>query len=367
MAGVGRAAYRDGVLGSLFAPWRRRSTWWDVGYSVLSLPLGIAFFASATALSAASIGLLITFPLAIPFLWLLFVGARGMGRLERSRLDVLLGIRLADPVRPLAPGSWWSHWKARFRDRARWKELGHAFLLLPLGVLNVVVVMVTFGGSVALIGLPLYARHLPGGTAKFWLFDVGPGLGAVGLAVVGVAGLALVAPWAVVGLARLGAAEGRWLLGPRKGSELEARVTELETSRTAAVDSAEAERRRIERDLHDGAQQRLVALAVTLGEARERMADDPEGGRELVEQSHEEAKAALTEIRDLVRGIHPVILEDRGLDAALSAVVARSPIPVTLDVAVTPRPPAAVESAAPQPRKTRKPPNQPTNGRAIRP
>src|SRR6478736_7066281 len=98
MVGVGRSAYRDGVLGSLFTPWRRRSTWWDLGHSVLSLPLGIVFFASATALSAASIGLLITFPLAIPVLWLLFLGARGVGRLERSRLDVLLGVRLADPV-----------------------------------------------------------------------------------------------------------------------------------------------------------------------------------------------------------------------------------------------------------------------------
>ena len=163
---------------------------------------------------------------------------------------------------------------------------------------------------------------------------------------IGALGLALLAPWATVALARLGVAEACWLLGPTRGGDLEARVTQLETSRTAAVDSAEAERRRIERDLHDGAQQRLVALAVTLGEARERMDTDPEVGRELVEQSHEEAKAALKEIRDLVRGIHPVILEDRGLDAALSAVVARCPVPVTLDVQVAERPPAAVESAA---------------------
>ena len=138
----------------------------------------------------------------------------------------------------------------------------------------------------------------------------------------------------------------RALLGPSADAAHAAQVQRLETSRTAAVDSAEAERRRIERDLHDGAQQRLVALAAGLGAAKEKLDADPEEGRRLLADAHEEAKAALKEIRDLVRGIHPVILEDRGLDAALSAVVARSPVPVTLDVQVAERPPAAVESAA---------------------
>ena len=117
-------------------------------------------------------------------------------------------------------------------------------------------------------------------------------------------------------------------------------MAQLETSRAAAVDSAEAERRRIERDLHDGAQQRLVALAMDLGNARERLEATPRAGAQLVAEAHEEAKAALKELRDLVRGIHPVILEDRGLDAALSAVVARSPVPVRLDVDVAERPSA---------------------------
>jgi signal transduction histidine kinase len=112
------------------------------------------------------------------------------------------------------------------------------------------------------------------------------------------------------------------------------------------VDSAETERRRIERDLHDGAQQRLVALAMNLGAARERLEDNPIRARELVTEAHDEAKAALKDLRDLVRGIHPVILEDRGLDAALSAVVARSPVPVSLQIDVAPRPSALVESMA---------------------
>ena len=342
VGGRGRA-YGDGVLGPLLAPWRRRSTFWELGHVLLNVVIGPFAFAVVVGLTAVVV---IGPPLAVPVLWVLFVAARGIGRLERSRANSLLSVGLADPVRPLPTGSWWSHWKARFLDRTRWKELAHAVVLLPLGVLGLAAIVVSWGGSMALLALPFYVGHLPGGTAKFWLFEVGPGAGAVGLGLVGLGGLVLLAPWLTVMLGRVDAAESRWLLGPRPASDLEERVSELETSRTAAVDSAETERRRIERDLHDGAQQRLVALAVTLGEARERLADDPEGGRVLVAQSHEEAKAALAEIRDLVRGIHPVILEDRGLDAALSAVVARCPVPVTLDVQVPDRPPPPVESAA---------------------
>ena len=151
-----------------------------------------------------------------------------------------------------------------------------------------------------------------------------------------------VAPWITVGMGRMELALARALLGPSAEEAHAAQVTQLETSRTAAVDSAEAERRRIERDLHDGAQQRLVALAANLGAAREKLDhDDIEEGRTMVAVAHEEAKSALKEIRDLVRGIHPVILEDRGLDAALSAVVARSPIPVDARRRTSPtRPPA---------------------------
>ena len=220
-------------------------------------------------------------------------------------------------------------------------------LLLPLGVLTLVVLVMAWGGSAALLALPLYVGSLPGGTAKFWLFEVGPGAGAVGARR---GRCARAGPGRPLGHGRARPARrrrGPLAARPRQGGDLEARVTQLETSRTAAVDSAEAERRRIERDLHDGAQQRLVALAIEPGRGpRAHWTTDPDGGRALVDEAHEEAKAALKELRDLVRGIHPVILEDRGLDAALSAVVARSPVPVALDVQVAERPPAAVESAA---------------------
>jgi signal transduction histidine kinase len=123
-------------------------------------------------------------------------------------------------------------------------------------------------------------------------------------------------------------------------------VAVLETSRSRVVDAAEAERRRIERDLHDGAQQRLVALAMDLGMARERLATDPDKARQLLDEAHAEAKQALTELRNLARGIHPAVLTDRGLDAALSAVAARSPVPVDLRVQVGARPGPNVESIA---------------------
>jgi signal transduction histidine kinase len=180
----------------------------------------------------------------------------------------------------------------------------------------------------AMATMPLYVKGLPGDSAKFYFFDVHQGAQSAAAAAVGLVGLVLVAPWATVALSRMLLSMAYQLLGPDRDAEMAAQVTRLETSRTAAVDSAETERRRIERDLHDGAQQRLVALAAGLGAAKEKLELDPEAGRSMVAEAHEEAKAALKEIRDLVRGIHPVILEDRGLDAALSAVVARAPVPV---------------------------------------
>jgi signal transduction histidine kinase len=125
-----------------------------------------------------------------------------------------------------------------------------------------------------------------------------------------------------------------------------ARIGELETSRAGVVDAAETERRRIERDLHDGAQQRLVSLAMELGRARAKFGSDPEAAEAIVGQAHEQAKEALTELRNLVRGVHPPVLSDRGLDAALSGLAALSPVPVTVRVDLAERPPPPVEAIA---------------------
>jgi signal transduction histidine kinase len=129
-------------------------------------------------------------------------------------------------------------------------------------------------------------------------------------------------------------------------SSLEARIDVLETTRAGAVEAAEGELRRIERDLHDGAQARLVALGMSLGLAEQRLADDPEGAKRLLEEARAGAEEALRELRDLARGIHPPVLTDRGLEAALAALVARIPLPVDLEVDLARRPAPAQETAA---------------------
>jgi signal transduction histidine kinase len=139
---------------------------------------------------------------------------------------------------------------------------------------------------------------------------------------------------------------GAHALAVRRRSPLEERIDVLETTRAGAVDAAESELRRIERDLHDGAQARLVALGMSLGMAEQRLAEDPDGARRLLEEARAGAEEALRELRDLARGIHPPVLTDRGLEAALAALVARSPLPVDLDVDLAERPPAAQETAA---------------------
>jgi signal transduction histidine kinase len=122
-------------------------------------------------------------------------------------------------------------------------------------------------------------------------------------------------------------------------------VEQLAQTRAGVVDAADAERRRLERDLHDGTQQRLVSLAMNLGMARAQAASAAEA-RQAIADAHDEAKAALTELRHLIRGLHPPVLEDRGLDAALSGVAARLPIPVRLTVDVPRRPPPVIEAVA---------------------
>jgi signal transduction histidine kinase len=161
------------------------------------------------------------------------------------------------------------------------------------------------------------------------------------------AGIALLfaAPWLTAGVQALDVRAARALLGPSRAEELEHRVEELAETRAGAVDAADAERRRLERDLHDGTQQRLVSLAINLGMARTQVSTAEEA-RQAIADAHEEAKSALAELRDLIRGLHPAVLEDRGLDAALSGVAARMPIPVRLTVDLPRRPAPVIEAVA---------------------
>lgn len=334
-------------MGNPLRPWRHPGQLFRAAAHVaLGLPFSIITFVVIVVLAALSVGMLPVFLLGVPIAWLMFLVSRGLARLERSRAGTY-GDPIADSARPLTRETWFGRLVERFRSASRWREIAHHLVQLPVCTVGFLVTVAAWCGSTAMIAFPMLVGTLPGDSAKFYFFDVEADDPARWLALlVGVAGVAFVAPWVTLGAANIQWSLARRLLGPSGDEDLSAKVVEAQSRQTAAVDSAEAERRRIERDLHDGAQQRLVALAATLGAARDKLDDDPAAGKELVVTAHEEAKAALGEIRDLVRGIHPVILEDRGIDAALSAVIARSPVPVELDVQIAERPPAAVESAA---------------------
>jgi signal transduction histidine kinase len=185
--------------------------------------------------------------------------------------------------------------------------------------------------------LPDNGMHAPFGSVDGWWIPLVFVLGVLGVAVV---------PLLAQGMVRVDILLARRLLGSGRVEQLTERVDTLTQTREAAVDSAEVERRRIERDLHDGPQQRLVAIAMDLGMAQERIDRDPSGARELLDKAHAASKEAITEMRMVARGIHPPILTDRGLDAALSALAARSPVPVTVRVDLPIRPSPTVEAIA---------------------
>ncbi|MFE3939755.1 sensor histidine kinase, partial [Streptomyces goshikiensis] len=158
--------------------------------------------------------------------------------------------------------------------------------------------------------------------------------------------LLLAAPWPAALLTRLDSAAAATHRGPNRARALERRVEDLAESRAGVLDAADLERRRIERDLHDGAQQRLVSLAMNLGIARATLPDLPPEAKAVIDEAHREAKEAIEELNSLVRGLHPAVLEDRGLDAALSGLAARAPLPVELTVDMGTRPGPTVEAVA---------------------
>ena len=339
-------AFRPGrVLAAPVSP----HTWAATGYLVATLPLGTFWFTLLAVGLSVGLSLLIVW-VGLPVLVLTMLAWRGGAMLERRWLRAALGVRVADPYQPLPPGSLLRRLRILASDPATWKDLGYLVLLLPLGVLWFTIVVALWSVALAFVTMPAWYQLMPAGQARIFgiggdrvllLVDSLPE--ALLVAVVGLL-LLVAAAWVARGLAIAHAAVAEALLGPSQ-AQLAARVEALRASRDLAVDAAEAERRRIERDLHDGAQQRLVSLAMDLGRAKEKLATDPAAAGALVGEAHQEAKRALAELRDLARGIHPAVLADRGLDAAISALAARSPVPVEVDVA-TERLGSAVESTA---------------------
>jgi len=324
-------------------------TWAATGYLVLTLFVGTFWFAVLVTGVSVGLGLVIIW-VGLPVLAATLLVARVGARAERALIRATLGVDIASPYRPPRRGSAWQHALALLTDPATWKDLVYLLLLMPLGVVWTVLVTVAWSIPIGLISAPAWYRVPPGAQAS--LFTVGDTplvvIDTLGEALLALAaGLLLLAvvPPVVRALATGHAAIARGLLGPGGGALAE-RVQTLEATRARAMEASAVERRRIERDLHDGAQQRLVALAMDLGMAREKFATDPDAARSLVDEAHQEAKRALAELRDLARGIHPAVLTDRGLDAALSALAARSPVPVDVRVDLDRRPPESVESIA---------------------
>ena len=266
-----------------------------------------------------------------------------IARAERARFALLLGADI--PAAPPPHGrTGLRTMVAPLTSAPSWRNAAYALIRFPFGVIQLVLVTTAWSVGLALITAPTYYWALPGGG-----FNLGGHLirspGAVIAAVVAGVALLLASPGVTWLLAAADAAVGRAMLGSGR-EKLTARIGELETSRARVMDAAEAERMRIERDLHDGAQQRLVSLAMELGRAKAKFGSDPEEAAAIVSQAHEQAKEALAELRNLVRGVHPPVLSDRGLDAALSGLAALSPVPVTVSVDLPTRPPAAIEAIA---------------------
>lgn len=239
-------------------------------------------------------------------------------RAERARFAVTLGERI--PTWPAGTRSGY-RWRllprlAKLSERATWREVSYAVLRGPVSAAAAFVTLGVWAFGLIMVTLPLFDWSLPRG--GFHL--AGGTLDEAKAVFVAVAGLLvlLAAPQVTRGLAVADAALARRLLGPPGGLA----------------------------DLHDGAQQRLVAVAMELGRAKAKFADDIDAARDLVDSAHAQAKAALTELRDLVRGVHPLVLTDRGLDAALSGLAARCPVPVEVHVDLLVRPKPLIEAVA---------------------
>jgi signal transduction histidine kinase len=322
--------------------------WRGALYLALSMGLGILWFVSLVVAIPVSIGLVIVW-VGVPLLALTMIAWRGAAKLERRLMKAAFGVEIPDPYKPMPQGSLLAKWKAMAGDYATWKDFAYLMLQFPVGIAEFVVSAVFWATTGFLLALP-FITLIPsvdpiqinfGG----WVNLIDDPIEALPWTLIGIV-LLPITVYVIRGMALAHAAYAKVMLGRSHKAELAARAAHLQSSRARGVDAADADRRRIERDLHDGAQQRLLSVALDIGRAREKFEEDPEAARALLEQAHSETKETIAELRNLARGIYPAILTNRGLDAALSALAARAPVPVDVSVDLDERPPAAVESIA---------------------
>ncbi len=310
------------------------------GLAITNLPL---FLMSVVALALTPVPFL---GLAL-FPWVTRL-VRMRADLER-RLAARAGVAIARPYQPApqrAVAGGWTRFHWIVTDPATWRDFAWLLPGAIVGfVLGVVSLAVPLYGVEGLTLLPLWLHLSTGwyGYGLFWPIETtaeGWLAAPQGLLIL-MLGLAA-APW----LRWVDARFAKLFLAPTRAAELRLRVTQLTVTRADTVDAQAAELRRIERDLHDGAQARLVALGMTIGLAEELIERDPAAARKLLAEAREASSTALVELRHLVRGIHPPVLAERGLDGAVRALALSLPVPVVVDTDLPGRPETPVESAA---------------------
>jgi signal transduction histidine kinase len=313
-----------------------------LGAEAAYLALGLLSGTLAFCVWITGVTLSITLALLIvglPVVLATFALFRLLAELERKRAGLVLGAPIPSAYR-VHEGHLGRRLLGTLTDPQSWKDLAYLGLFGVVGCVWGTIWLTVWAYALGSLTAPAWWWALPDDATYLW-FTLD---NTTEMLIAPVIGVVLV-PVAILlqrALAVSQASLARWLLAP----SLAARVEQLKRTRAAAVDTAASDLERIERDLHDGAQARLVALAMDLGMAEERFDRDPESARELVGEAREEARRALAELRDLARGIRPSLLTERGLAAAIQALAARSPIPATAHVDVAVKPAPAIETAA---------------------
>ncbi|MFD5249263.1 sensor histidine kinase [Amycolatopsis sp. NPDC058340] len=333
---------RPALFGRVLGAQLNRAYWAELAWVVVGAPLTLTFVVLVVLGLVLGAGLsLLT--IGVPVLIGVLAGARLIGIAHIGLARALLGTTVTPPARPgLRPGLW-NGVKGRLGDPLGWRSIAYLVIRLPLSLIEFFLVVTLFVYAVSTMSYPLFWFTLNGEAMPTFDLRVDTWPLTLPLAVTGLAVL-LAMPWVVRGLTEFDRLLVRGVLG---AEDLSKRVRDLERSRATAVDDAARRLRRIERDLHDGAQAQLVALAMKLGIAKDELAGDGdiEQVTALVTAAHANAKQALVELRDLARGIHPAAL-DAGLDVALSTLAARSGIDARITVDLPSRPSPSIETIA---------------------
>jgi signal transduction histidine kinase len=321
----------------------------DAAYNIIGLPLAILNFALLIALFAAGVGTVVIF-IGIPVLALALLTARGFAEVERLRLNHLLDRELPRPryAPPPAGAKWFRRLTNPLRQSQSWLDLLYGIFNLPVAIFSFVVTVVWWALSIGGLTYWIWDRFLPYDDSyrdvvlERLMGDSSAQSRIILNTIIGVVA-ALTLYFVQRGAAALHAAYAQTLL--TRLAQLQGRIDDLTASRSAVISAEAAALRRLERDIHDGPQQRLIRLAMELARAQRQLQQDPEAARTTIDDALGQARETLDELRGLSRGIAPPVLTDRGLPAALTTLASRSSVPVELALDTDGRLDPAVENA----------------------